>query len=131
MNSYLSQWPGIAQVAQLTRTVTKDSKTSHEIVYLITNLTPIQASPRRLLDLIRGHWSIENSLHDVRDVTFAEDHCRIRTGNAPHVLAAVRHLVVTLLHRSGASSLAAARRHFAYHPRQALDFLLSAAPAQQ
>jgi hypothetical protein len=31
------------------------------------------ASPARLADLLRGHWAIENGLHEVRDVTFAED----------------------------------------------------------
>src|SRR2546423_5237909 len=41
-----------SQVARLTRTVTvrKTGKTTQEVGYLITDLTPIQASPRRLLD---------------------------------------------------------------------------------
>jgi len=66
MNDYLAApWPLISQVARLTRTVTvrKTGKITQEVVYLITDLTPIQASPRRLLDLDRGHWSIENGLH--------------------------------------------------------------------
>ena len=41
--------------------------------YAITSLTFAQASPARLADLLRGHWAIENGLHWVRDVTFAED----------------------------------------------------------
>ena len=32
-------------------------------VYAITSLTHTQASPARLADLIRGHWTIENGLH--------------------------------------------------------------------
>ena len=73
LNSYLSAtWPQIAQVAQLTRTVTvrRTRKTTQEIVFLITTLSPLLASPQRLLALVRGHWCIENSLHYVRDVTF-------------------------------------------------------------
>jgi len=60
MNSYLADWPLIQQVAELTRTVTvrKTGKTSHEVVYLITPLTTGEASPQRLLELVRGHWSI-------------------------------------------------------------------------
>ena len=47
MNAYLSHWPHLAQVAQLTRTVTVRSanKTTEEVVYLITDLDPTAASP--------------------------------------------------------------------------------------
>ena len=60
MNSYLADWPLIQQVAELTRTVTirKTGKTSQEVVYLITPLTPQEADPSRLLELVRGHWGI-------------------------------------------------------------------------
>jgi predicted transposase YbfD/YdcC len=126
MNAYLSNWPHLAQVAQLTRTVTvrRTHKTTEEVVYLITDLDPSAASPRRLLDLVRGHWSIENSLHYVRDVTFGEDRSQLRSGNAPHIMAALRNLVITLIHRQGSDQIAESRRQFAYHPRQALKLLL-------
>jgi len=60
MNAYLMDWPLVEQVAELTRTVTvrKTGITSQEVAYLITALTAAEASPRRLLDLVRGHWSI-------------------------------------------------------------------------
>jgi hypothetical protein len=77
MNGYLSRWPGLARVAQLKRTVKVALKQSEEVVYLITNLSPLQASPGRLLHLIRGHWKIEHGLHYVRDVTFQEDRSHI------------------------------------------------------
>jgi predicted transposase YbfD/YdcC len=134
MNDYLApNWPLVSQVARLTRTVTvhKTGKTTQEVVYLITDLTPIQASPRRLLDLARGHWSIENRLHYVRDVSFGEDRSRLRTGSAPQIMAAMRNLAITLIHRSGSSQVAASRRHFAAHPREALALLLQRRPAQQ
>lgn len=61
MTSYLTDWSLIQQVAELRRTVTirKTGKTSHEVAYLITPMTPEEASPQRLLELVRGHWSIE------------------------------------------------------------------------
>ena len=59
MTAYLAPcWPYVAQVAQLTRSVTKASKTTTMVVYLITTLSPTKASPQRLLALNRGHWSI-------------------------------------------------------------------------
>src|SRR6266567_5697593 len=114
MNDYLaSRWPLVRQVARLRRTVTvhKTGKTTHEVVYLLTDLTPLQASPRRLLDLNRGHWIIENGLHYVRDVSFGEDRSRLRAGSAPQIMAALRNLAITLIHRSGSSQIAASRRH--------------------
>ena len=127
LNGYLSTtWPHIAQVAQLTRTVTvrRTHTTTQEVVYLITTLSPTLASPARLLTLVRGHWCIENSLHYVRDVTFGEDRSRLRTGNAPQVMAALRNLAISLLHRGGDFQIAAARRHFSYHPDEAFALLL-------
>src|SRR5437016_61591 len=110
MNDYLTPaWPLVGQVARLTRTVTvrKTGKTTQKVVYLITDLTPIQASPRRLLDLARGHWSIENGLHSVRDVSFGEDRSRLRSGSAPQIMAALRNLALTLIHRTGSSQVLA------------------------
>jgi predicted transposase YbfD/YdcC len=51
----------------------------------------------QVLSLLRNHWKIENCLHYVRDVTLGEDACRVRTGSAPQVLAAVRNTVIHLL----------------------------------
>jgi predicted transposase YbfD/YdcC len=132
MNTYLApSWPYVAQVAQLTRTVTKANKTTTEIVYLITTLSATKASPQRLLDLVRGHWSIENRLHYVRDVSFREDCSRLRTDNAPQILAALRNLTITLIHRSGSSQITATRHHFASCPHEALTLLFSRKAGQQ
>jgi predicted transposase YbfD/YdcC len=77
-------FPRAAQVLQVTRKTrglhTKRWRTV--IVYVITSLPFEQASPARLTDLLRGHWTIENGLHWVRDVTFAEDGSQLRAGTA-------------------------------------------------
>jgi hypothetical protein len=82
-----------------------------------------QASPARLADLIRGHWAIENGLHYVRDVTFAEDASRVRTGTAPQVMACLRNLVIGVLSRAGPVNLAAALRQHARDPARPLATL--------
>src|SRR5437763_6041460 len=124
MNAYLAPcWPFVAQVAQLTRTVTKAGKTTTEVVYLITTLSSSKASPERLLELNRWHWGIENRSHYVRDVSFGEDRSRLRTGHAPQILAALRNLAITLIHRFGSSHIKATRLHFASCPQQALALL--------
>jgi len=120
-----AEWPALAQVGELTHTWHRKGERGREISYLITSLPPATAGPRRLLQLIRGHWGIENRLHWVRDVTFDEDRCQIRTGAAPQVMAALRNLVIGLLRLGGASNIAAALREHAWQPHRALRLVAS------
>jgi hypothetical protein len=55
-------------------------------------------------------------LHHLRDVTFAEDACKVRTGAGPSVMACLRNLVIGVLCRVGPVNLAAALRHHARNP---------------
>jgi predicted transposase YbfD/YdcC len=48
---------------------------------------------------VRGHWSVENSLHWVLDVQMGEDDSRARTGHAAENLATLRRLALNLLKR--------------------------------
>ena len=70
LNAYLD-FPHVGQVCRIERqvTVSKTGRTRTEQIFCITDLTPEQADPGQLLALNRGHWSIENRLHWVRDVT--------------------------------------------------------------
>ena len=118
-------FPHAAQVVQVTRK-TRDLGTRRwrtVTVYAVTSLTFAQASPTRLADLIRGHWAIENGLHYVRDVTFAEDASRLRTGNGPQVMACLRNLVIGALSSAGPVNLAAALRQHARDPTRPLATL--------
>ena len=121
-------FPHTAQVLQVTRK-TRDLRDGNirrwrtVVVYAITSLAFAQASPARLADLLRGHWAIENGLHYVRDVTFAEDASRVRTGTAPQVMACLRNLIIGVLCRAGPVNLAAALRRHARDPRRPLATL--------
>ena len=55
-------------------------------VHAITDLSFDTTDAQQLADALRAHWSIENRLHWVRDVTFDEDRSHIRTGHGPAVM---------------------------------------------
>jgi len=120
-----SDWPGLAQVFEVGRHVItpKTGKERAEVVYGVTSLRPERATPERLLELVRGHWSIENKSHWVRDVTFDEDRSQVRCGNIPHVMAALRNTTIGLLRWAGHTNIAAACRRLAAQPVQALALI--------
>jgi hypothetical protein len=100
----------MAQIIRLIRTVQEHGTMRTASVYLLTSFSPRQATPERLLVLIRGHWSVE-SRHWLRAVTFGEDRSRLRSGATPQIMAALRNLVLTLIRRTGTTQIAAYRQH--------------------
>jgi predicted transposase YbfD/YdcC len=115
-------FPHVAQVFLIERTVTAKGETSHQAMLYVTSLTAEQADPDDLLAYVRQHWGIE-VLHWVRDVTFREDTSRIRTGNTPRVMATLRNTVVSLLRIHDTTNIAAALRHNARKNRRILKLL--------
>lgn len=122
-------WPYLAQVGQLIHTWQRKGETHQDVSYLITSLPREEADPHRLLRCIRGHWGIENRLHWVRDVTFDEDRCQVRSRSGPQVMAALRNLAIGLLRLKRVRNIAAALRTLAGSPRQALTLVTSHNPA--
>lgn len=41
--------------------------TSRKPRHLVTSLKADEVSPERLMRLVRGHWSVENGLHFIKD----------------------------------------------------------------
>jgi len=127
LNEHLG-WPGVGQVFELERVRELKGKAEVEVVHGVTSLTREQADAGRLLGLVREHWGIENGLHWVRDVTLGEDGCRVRTGSAPEVLAALRNVAVFLLAGLAAAlgpgeTRAGACDHLKANPNEALRLL--------
>lgn len=98
-------------------------KESTATVYAITSLTAEQAGAGRLLEVSRAHWSIENRLHYVRDVTCREDQGRTNAGRAPQVLAALRNTVLTIIRRLGFRPVEGFE-YFAENRQDAIDIVL-------
>ena len=91
-----SKWKGLTTVVMVKRTRRLWNKTTEEVCFYITSLA---ADAVFLAQAIRSHWGIENSLHWVLDVTFKEDHSRIRSGHGPENMGLLRRLSVNLLKR--------------------------------
>ncbi len=106
-------WPGLERVCRIERTRLIGEKREHEVVYAVTSLNRAEADAEKLLKLSRDHWGIENRLHCVRDVTFDEDRCRVRTGSGPQVFAAIRNAIITVLRKLGITNMQAGVEHFA------------------
>ena len=121
LNDYVD-FPYVAQVSCLQREATDLStgKFRSETVYGVTSLSAPKAGPTRLLSLNRCHWSIENGLHYVRDMSFDEDRCRIRKFAGAQVMASLRNLAISLLRLAAAVNIAAALRFCAHHQLRAL-----------
>lgn len=123
-------WPDAAQALRRTgrRTILATGEVSESIASAITSLPPAAASPAQLEALWRGHWTIENKVHDVRDVTLGEDASHIRAGAAPHALATLRNSLLNLLRRLGWTRIPDALRHYGAYPQRALALLATPLP---
>lgn len=124
LNDYL-EWPGLAQVLRRTcqRTQLKSGKTTTHVRFAITSLPRRMVSLPQLELLWRRHWTIENQLHHVRDVSFGEDSCQVHTAHAPQALAALRNGILALLRYEGWPSPPTAFRHFRVNVQHALRLL--------
>ena len=124
LNEYLD-WPSLGQVFKLERQFTNmaTGEVTCEVQYGLTSLTAEEASPKRLLAIIRSEWGIENGLHYRRDVTFQEDGTRMTEKRMGRAMAIINNLVISLFNHLGYDNHAQARRVFDAHPQQALALL--------
>src|SRR5215467_3918390 len=120
-----SDWPGLAQVFEQGRHVITQKTTEErvEVVYGLTSLNPERGTPEQLLDIVRGHWQMENKSQWVRDVTFDEDRSQVRCVKIPQGRAALRNTTIGLLRWAGYTNIAAACRRFAAQPDLALTLI--------
>ena len=77
-----------------------------------------RADAKQLLQWNREHWGIENRLHWVRDESFGEDRCRVRTKAAPQILAGIRNIAINWLRSQGIDTIAEALRENGWNPQR-------------
>ena len=129
LNAYLT-WPGVGQVLRRTcqRVALATGEISTEVTYGVTSVPPHAATAAQLEAVWRGHWTIENRVHRVRDATWGEDAGQVRVGHAPQALAALRNGLLSLLRVLGWTQIADATRHYAASARRAVTLLSTAPP---
>ena len=119
-------FPHARQVAKVTRTRTvtawksdgkrrtRVTRASTETAYLVTSLSAREAGPVHIAAYARGHWSIENQVHLVRDVTLREDPSKVRAASRPRNLATLRNLQTELIRQHDRTGIAATIRDAEY-----------------
>jgi predicted transposase YbfD/YdcC len=87
-------WVGLRSIAMVICTRIIDGRETRSVRFYISSL---ESNAKRILHIVRKHWSIENELHWVLDVALNEDHSRVRKDQAPENLAVLRHIALNLL----------------------------------
>jgi predicted transposase YbfD/YdcC len=125
LNAYLTDWPDVGQVLRRTcrAVLLKTGAVRQEVTYGLSSLPAADTAPALLERLWRGHWTIENRVHYVRDVTFGEDAGQAWVGNTPHALATLRNLLLATLRAHGWANIADALRHYGAYTVRALTLL--------
>jgi predicted transposase YbfD/YdcC len=118
--------PGAACLVRAETRVEAKGTTRTETRYFISSraLSPVDAAAA-----IRGHWAIENRLHWVLDVTFADDQSRLRKGHGARNMATVRHFALNLVRQADDKRSIKSRRKIAGWDPTYLDAILASGPS--
>jgi len=124
LNDYLN-FPHVGQAFAIERQFIdkKSGKISGEIAYGITSRKAGDAGPERLLNINRGHWTIENSCHYIIDWNYDEDRSRIRTGYGPENITRLRRFAVGVIKSKKVRSVAQKMRELTRNVRMVFDYL--------
>jgi predicted transposase YbfD/YdcC len=91
-------WPGLAAIGKVKRVREIAATITTETAYYLLSTA---LTPERFNQVVRQHWSVENSLHWRLDVVMNEDQDRTRLGNGPHNLAVLRHMALNAIQKEG------------------------------
>jgi predicted transposase YbfD/YdcC len=105
----LQKWQNLTSIGMVESVRVVNEKTSVKTRYFISSL---DNNAQKIAEAIRGHWSIENSLHWVLDVSFEEDSSRIRKDNAPANFAVLRHIAVNIIGQNKSRKLSVRSKRF-------------------
>lgn len=115
------RFPGIATIAMVESRIERGDKIESERRSYISSRVLSAAS---FAEAVRSHWAIENNLHWTLDVTFNEDHSRLRAGHGARNMAVVRHFALNLVRQAtDKRSIKRRRKRASWDPEYLLQIL--------
>jgi predicted transposase YbfD/YdcC len=109
-------WKGLQRVIHVERQVSRKGKDTLAHHYYISSLCSDDAE--LFARGIRGHWSIENRLHWVKDVIQHEDDSGIKKGNGVETLSILKNIAINISRELGFDSIKSATIHFASNVKE-------------
>lgn len=127
-------WPHTHVACRVTRQRQKIRRgeiveTSHEKAIYVGSFAANTYSPAQVLQLIRGHWGIENKLHHRKDRSMDEDRCRASASKTGRVMCCLRSIAAMVLGRAK-ESLSVVQRRFSRKTHLILALLSCTSLAQ-
>lgn len=107
IGSLAENWAGVRSIGQSISIVERDGVETSQVRYYISSL---EGDVDTFARCVRDHWQIENTLHWVLDVVFAEDQSRIHGRNAAANFAFIRKFCLSLLKREPSKGSMKAKR---------------------
>lgn len=107
---HLEKWPGLRTIGVAIRQSESGSKSSTEVRFFIAS---IAMGVKQFARYVRGHWSIENTLHWCLDVTFREDENRVRQRTTANNMAWLKRFGLSMLKQQNDKYSVAMRRRVA------------------
>lgn len=119
------EWKGLTRFIHVHKNTIKNGRDTHsDRLYISSNPTACAAFYH---NGIRGHWSIENSLHYVKDVVHGEDGNQIRKGNGPVNTAVFSSIAINIHRKNGNHSITQGQLKFSSNVNELFKFLVDAA----
>lgn len=110
LGEFAQQWAGLQRCIVVERQGMRDAQAFSERQFYISSVATTAEQFHRI---IRGHWTIENQLHWVKDVVLDEDHAPQRGKFAAANWSVVRNFFITIARLLGFTSIATAKRQLA------------------
>jgi predicted transposase YbfD/YdcC len=124
LSHFRDSWRKLTSIGQVITTVEQGDDMKIGVRFYISSLS---ARVKRFANAVRNHWTIENSLHWVLDMTFREDESRLHKGHGQENMALLRRLVLSLLRRDNSpGSLRIKRKRAAWNPEALLNLVCQA-----
>ncbi|MCA3310742.1 MAG: ISAs1 family transposase [Roseomonas sp.] len=88
------RFPQLAMIAMVETRTERSGRIEQEKRFYLSSAS---LDAKTFAAAVRSHWGIENRLHWVLDVVFHDDLARLRTGNGPQNMAAIKHMALNMI----------------------------------